>query len=67
MTRVVKVTGFVNCSPDFQQHPDVINGASDFMVQIFGDAGKHARAAVSCPTLPLGAAVEIDAVFEIER
>jgi len=63
--RVVKLSGFVNSNPDFMQQANVINGASDLMVQIFGEAGKHARAAVSCPTLPLGAAVEIDAVFEI--
>ncbi len=63
--RVIKLSGFVNSNPDFTQQANVINGASDLMVQIFGDAGKHARAAVSCPTLPLGAAVEIDAVFEI--
>ena len=63
--RVIKLSGLVNSNPDFTQQANVINGASDLMVQIFGDAGKHARAAVSCPTLPLGAAVEIDAVFEI--
>lgn len=63
--RVVKLSGFVNSNPDFTQQANVINGASDLMVQIFGDAGKHARAAVSSPSLPLGAAVEIDAVFEI--
>ena len=63
--RVVKLGGFVASSGDFTQQAAVINGASDLMVQIFGDAGKHARAAVSCPTVPLGAAVEIDAVFEI--
>ena len=63
--RVVKLGGFVASSGDFTQQAAVVNGASDLMVQIFGDAGKHARAAVSCPTLPLGAAVEIDAVFEI--
>lgn len=63
--RVVKLTGFVNSNADFTQQANVINGASDLMVKIFGEAGKHARAAVSAPTLPLGAAVEIDAVFEI--
>ena len=63
--RVVKLGGFVASSGDFTKQAAVVNGASDLMVQIFGDAGKHARAAVSCPTLPLGAAVEIDAVFEI--
>jgi enamine deaminase RidA (YjgF/YER057c/UK114 family) len=63
--RVVKLSGFVNSNADFTQQANVINGASDLMVQIFGEAGKHARAAVSSPTLPLGAAVEVDAVFEI--
>jgi enamine deaminase RidA (YjgF/YER057c/UK114 family) len=65
--RVVKLGGFVNSNADFTQQANVINGASDLMVQIFGEAGKHARAAVSSPTLPLSAAVEIDAVFEIEN
>ena len=65
--RVVKLSGFVNSNADFIQQANVINGASDLMVQIFGEAGKHARAAVSSPTLPLGAAVEVDAVFEIEQ
>lgn len=64
--RVVKLGGFVNCAPDFIDQPQVINGASDVMVDVFGDAGKHARAAVGAPSLPLGAAVEIDGVFEID-
>ncbi|NKD54124.1 MULTISPECIES: RidA family protein [unclassified Haematospirillum] len=63
--RVVRLGGFVACTPDFTDHPKVINGASDLMVQVFGDAGRHARAAVGCPSLPLGAAVEVDGVFEI--
>lgn len=63
--RIVKLTGFVNCTPDFTDQPKVINGASDLMVDVFGDAGRHARAAVGAPNLPLGAAVEIDAVVEI--
>ena len=63
--RVVKLGGFVNCTPDFYDHPRVINGASDLMVAVFGDAGKHARAAVGVPSLPLEAAVEVDGVFEI--
>lgn len=62
----VKLTGFVNASPDFIDHPKVINGASDLMVQVFGDAGRHARAAVGASSLPLGAAVEVEAIFEIE-
>ncbi|RMC36307.1 RidA family protein [Paracoccus alkanivorans] len=64
--RVVKLTGFVNSTPDFTDQPKVINGCSDLMVEIFGDAGRHARAAVSAPALPLGVAVEIEAVFEVE-
>jgi enamine deaminase RidA (YjgF/YER057c/UK114 family) len=63
--RVVKLGGFVNSTPDFTDQPKVVNGASDLMVAVFGDAGRHARAAVSSPSLPLGAAVEIDGVFEI--
>lgn len=65
VARIVKLTGFVNSTPDFVDQPKVINGASDLMVEIFGDAGRHARAAVSAPSLPLGAAVEIDAIVEI--
>jgi enamine deaminase RidA (YjgF/YER057c/UK114 family) len=57
--------GFVNCTPDFNQQHLVINGASDLMVEVFGDAGRHARAAVGVPALPLGVAVEVDGVFEI--
>jgi enamine deaminase RidA (YjgF/YER057c/UK114 family) len=64
--RCVKLTGFVNAEPDFTDHPKVINGASDLMVEVFGEAGKHARAAVGAPSLPLGAAVEIEAIFEID-
>ncbi len=63
--RVVKLGGFVNCTPDFTDQPKVINGASDLMVAVFGDAGRHARAAVGAPALPLNAAVEVDGVFEI--
>ena len=63
--RIVKLTGFVNCTPEFTDQPKVINGASDLMVAVFGDAGRHARAAVGAPSLPLGAAVEIDAIVEI--
>lgn len=62
----VKLTGFVNAAPDFVDHPKVINGASDLMVQVFGDAGRHTRAAVGASSLPLGAAVEVEAIFEIE-
>lgn len=62
----VKLGAFVNCTPDFNDHPAVINGASDLMVAVLGDAGKHARFAVGAPSLPLGVAVEIDAIFEIK-
>lgn len=63
--RVVKLTGFVNSTPDFGDQPKVINGCSDLMVEVFGDAGRHSRAAVSAASLPFGVAVEIEAVFEI--
>ena len=63
--RVVKLGGFVCAAPDFTDIPKVINGASDLMVAVFAEAGRHARSAVACPVLPLGAAVEIDAVVEI--
>lgn len=63
--RCVKLGGFVNCTPDFTDHPAVINGASDLIVAALGDIGKHARFAVGAPSLPFGVAVEIDAVFEI--
>ena len=61
----VKLTGFVNSADDFIEQPKVINGASDLIVSIFGDAGMHTRAAVSTNSLPLGIAVEIDALFEL--
>jgi len=63
--RVVKLGGFVNSSADFTDQPKVINGASDLMMEVFGETGKHARAAVGVPALPLGAAVEVDAVIAI--
>ncbi|MGB0719677.1 MAG: RidA family protein [Bdellovibrionales bacterium] len=65
IARLVKLGGFVNCTPDFTAHPQIINGASDLMVAVLGDAGKHARFAVGAPCLPLGVAVEIEAVFEL--
>ncbi|MCB1344977.1 MAG: RidA family protein, partial [Rhodobacteraceae bacterium] len=64
LKRVVKLTGFVNCTADFTDQPKVINGASDLMVAALGDAGRHARSAVGAPSLPLGVAVEIEAIFE---
>jgi enamine deaminase RidA (YjgF/YER057c/UK114 family) len=66
ITRVVRLGGFVNCGPDFTAIPQVINGASDLMVEVFGDAGRHARAAVGAPSLPMGVTVEVDAVFQID-
>lgn len=63
--RVVKVGGFVNGTPDFTDHPKVVNGASDLMAEVFGDKGKHARFAVGSGSLPLGIAVEVEAIFEI--
>lgn len=63
--RAVKLGGFVNVTPDFDPVPQVINGCSDLMVQVFGDAGKHARSAVGVANLPLGFAVEVDAIFAI--
>ncbi|EEW24126.1 RidA family protein [Rhodobacter ferrooxidans] len=65
LKRVVKLTGFVNSTADFTDQPKVINGASDFLVAVLGDAGRHARSAVSAASLPLGVAVEIDAIFEL--
>ncbi|MFD1696854.1 RidA family protein [Roseibium aestuarii] len=63
--RLVKLVGFVNSTADFTQQPQVINGASDFMVEVLGDKGRHARSAVSAASLPFGAAVEVEAIFEI--
>ena len=63
--QVVRLGGFVNSTADFTDQPKVINGASDLMVEVFGDAGRHARAAVGAPSLPLGVAVEVDGIFEI--
>lgn len=62
--RVVKLGGFVSASKDFVEIPKVVNGCSDLMVEVFGDRGRHARSAVACPVLPMGAAVEVDAVVE---
>lgn len=65
LVRVVKLTGFVNSTPDFGDQPKVINGASDFLVEALGDAGRHSRSAVSAAALPFGVAVEIEGIFEI--
>ena len=61
----IKLTGFVNSTEDFTEQPKVINGASDLIASIFGDAGMHTRAAVSTNSLPLGVSVEVDAIFEL--
>ena len=66
LVRVVKLGAFVNSTADFTQQPQVVNGASDFLVEALGDIGRHARSAVSSPSLPLGVAVEIDGVFQIK-
>jgi enamine deaminase RidA (YjgF/YER057c/UK114 family) len=63
--RIVKLGAFINCTGDFTDQPEVANGASDLMEQVFGEAGKHARAAVGVPALPRGAAVEVDAIVAL--
>ncbi len=65
VVRVVKLSGFVQCSADFTDHPKVVNGASELMMEIFGEAGRHARIAIGAPSLPLNAAVEVDGIFQI--
>ena len=65
MRRCLRLGGFVNCTPEFADMPQVVNGASDLMVEVFGDAGRHARAAVGTSSLPGGVAVEVEATFEI--
>jgi enamine deaminase RidA (YjgF/YER057c/UK114 family) len=64
--RVVKLLGFVNATADFKDHPKVINGASDLMVEVFGDKGRHARSAVASPSLPMGISTEVEAIVEVE-
>ena len=66
MRRIAKVGGFVNALPEFGQHPEVVNGASDLFVDIFGEAGKHARFAVGAVSLPLGVPVEVDATMIVD-
>ncbi|WOI56034.1 RidA family protein [Palleronia sp. LCG004] len=65
LVRVVKLTGFVNSTPEFTDQPKVINGASDFLAEALGDAGRHARSAVSAASLPMGVSVEIEGIFQI--
>lgn len=63
--RIVKLGGFVACTPEFTDQPKVVNGASELMVKLFGEAGRHARSAVGVPSLPLGACVEVDAIVSL--
>jgi len=63
--RVIKLTGFVNSAPDFTAQPKVVNGCSDLMVEVFGDAGRHSRSAVGVSALPLGVVVEVEGIFEL--
>ena len=66
LARVVKLTGFVNSTADFGEQPAVINGASDFLVEVLGNTGRHARSAVGAAALPFGVAVEIEGIFELK-
>ncbi|MBW1766418.1 MAG: RidA family protein, partial [Deltaproteobacteria bacterium] len=66
VTRIVKLLGMVNCDSTFKDQPQVINGASDFLVDVFGDKGKHARSAVGMNSLPFDIAVEIEMIVEVE-
>ncbi len=66
VARIIRLGGYVNCTPKFTEHPQVINGASDLMVEIFGALGRHARAAIGCASLPLGEAVEVEGVIELK-
>lgn len=66
IVQLLRLNGFVNAAPNFTDHPKVINGASNLMVELLGEKGRHTRVAVGCGSLPLGAAVEIDAIFAID-
>jgi len=66
VVRCVRVCGFVNCTPEFTDQPQVVNGASDLLVAVLGNAGPHARAAVGCSSLPRGVSVEVEAIFEVK-
>ena len=65
LVRVVKLTGFVNSTSNYSEQPSVVNGASDLLVEVLGEAGKHSRSAVSAASLPLGVAVEVEGIFQI--
>lgn len=64
--RCVRLGGFIACTPQFSEHPKVINGASDLMLEVLGESGRHARTSVGVASLPLNACVEVDAIFEVE-
>lgn len=66
VVQVVKLTGFVAATPEFKDHPKVVNGASDLMVEVLGDKGRHSRAAVAAPSLPMGSAVEVEAILRVK-
>jgi enamine deaminase RidA (YjgF/YER057c/UK114 family) len=66
VSKIIKITGFVNCDPSFKDHPKVINGSSDLLLEIFGEKGKHTRAAIGANSLPLDSVVEIDMVCEVK-
>jgi enamine deaminase RidA (YjgF/YER057c/UK114 family) len=66
VSKIIKITGFVNCDPSFKDHPKVINGSSDLLLEIFGEKGKHTRVAIGANSLPLDSVVEIDMVCEVK-
>lgn len=66
ISKIIKVSGFVNCTEDFSEHPKIINGASDFLFEVFGEKGKHSRIAVGVSSLPLNSTTEIDMIVEIQ-
>lgn len=66
VVRVVRLGGFIACTPDFSDHSKIVNGASDLMVAVFGDLGRHARTSIGVPALPMNAAVEVEGLFEVK-
>lgn len=66
VSKIIRITGFVNCDPSFRDHPKVINGSSDLLLEIFGEKGKHTRVAIGANSLPLDSVVEIDMVCEVK-
>lgn len=66
ISKIIKVSGFVNCTEDFSEHPKIINGASDFLFKVFGEKGRHSRIAVGVSSLPLNSTTEIDMIVEIQ-